>query len=186
MWIADGTGPPLVLRGHEDLLFSAAWSPDGKRIVTASFDKTARVWSADGTGEPIVLRGHEHWLVSAGFSPDGQRIFTASQDKTVRVWSASVPGEPLVLRGAAAAYNHAAWSPDGRGIAAPSDDHTVWVWTDLEPLRGVSDPKLWTATSYCMPLQVRRRLLDFTEEQARADLERCQRRVRDAEDGGPR
>ncbi len=38
---------------------SAAFSPDGKRIVTASWDKTARVWNADGTGEPLVLRGHE-------------------------------------------------------------------------------------------------------------------------------
>ena len=59
MWDADGTGEPLVLRGHEATSGRRACSPDGKRIVTASEDKTARVWNADGKGEPLVLRGHE-------------------------------------------------------------------------------------------------------------------------------
>ena len=40
---AEGTDEPLVLRGHEDRVSSAAFSPDGKRIVTASWDKTVRV-----------------------------------------------------------------------------------------------------------------------------------------------
>jgi WD40 repeat protein len=112
------------------------------------------VWNADGTGEPLSLRGHDGAVFGAAFSPDGKRIVTASQDKTVRVWSADGTGEPLVLRGAASAYSLAAWSPDGRSIAAP-DDQTVWVWTDLEPLRGASDPKLWTATTYCLPIDAR-------------------------------
>jgi WD40 repeat protein len=140
------------------------------------------VWFADGTGQPTVLRGHEHWVISAGFSPDGKRIFTASQDKTVRVWFADGTGEPVVLRGAAAAYGYAAWSPDGGSIAAPSDDHTVWVWTDLEPLRGASDPKLWTATSYCLSIDHRLRILGVAEATARADQAGCLRRV----DAAPR
>ena len=58
---------------------SAAFSPDGKRIVTASADKTARVWDA-ATGQPIgePLKGHEDGCMSAAFSPDGKRIVTAS------------------------------------------------------------------------------------------------------------
>jgi hypothetical protein len=177
VWSADGTGQPLVLRGHEDRVMWAAWSPDGRRIVTASYDKTARVWSADGTGQPLVLRGHEHWVNSASFSPDGKRIFTASQDKTVRVWNADGTGEPLVLRGAAAAYNVAAWSPDGKSIAAPSDDKTVWVWTDLSPLQGASDPKLWTATNYCLPIDLRLQILGVSEATAKTDQAACLRRV---------
>ena len=135
------------------------------------------MWNADGTGQPLVLRGHEHAVSAAGFSPDGKRIFTASQDKTVRVWNADGTGEPLVLRGAAAAYNHAAWSPDGRSLAAASDDHTVWVWTDLEPLRGVDDPKLWTATTYCLPIEARIRILGVSEATAATDRDACLRRV---------
>jgi hypothetical protein len=61
----------------------------------------------------------------------------------------------------------------------------VIVWSDLEPISGADDPKLWTATTYCMPLDVRRRLLNFSDEQSRADLERCQRRVREARAATP-
>jgi dipeptidyl aminopeptidase/acylaminoacyl peptidase len=80
-----------VLRGHEGWVNSAAWSPDGERIVTASWDKTARVWKANGTGEPLVLRGHEGSVNSAAWSPDGERIVTTSEDKTARVWSDVTP-----------------------------------------------------------------------------------------------
>ena len=60
-------------------MWSAAFSPDGKRIVTASEDKTARVWDA-ASGKPIgePLKGHEAVVCSAAFSPDGKRIVTAS------------------------------------------------------------------------------------------------------------
>jgi WD40 repeat protein len=91
VWSADGKGKPVVLSGHEQILTSAAFSPDGQRIVTAFADKTARVWSADGKDEPVVLRGHEAVVLSANFSPDGQRIVTASMDGTARVWSLSIP-----------------------------------------------------------------------------------------------
>src|SRR5215207_3110324 len=88
----------LILRGHEDGVFSAGFSPDGTRIVTGSWDKTARVWMADGSGQPVVLRGHEDGVLSAGFSPDGARVVTGSWDRTARVWMADGSGEPLVLR----------------------------------------------------------------------------------------
>ena len=58
---------------------SAAFSPDGKRVVTASSDHTARVWDLSGP-RPVatVLEGHTDTVLSAAFSPDGKRVVTAS------------------------------------------------------------------------------------------------------------
>jgi WD40 repeat protein len=86
-------------RGHAYELYRAAFSPDGKYIVTASHDKTARLWDAE-TGKPIgePLTGHADAVLSAAFSPDGKRIVTASWDKTARLWDTETGkpiGEPL-------------------------------------------------------------------------------------------
>ncbi|MGH7286803.1 MAG: WD40 repeat domain-containing protein, partial [Myxococcota bacterium] len=56
VWAADGSGEPVVLRGHQDQVQSAAFSPDGRRIVTASPDGTARVWAADGRLLQALIR----------------------------------------------------------------------------------------------------------------------------------
>ena len=86
-----------------DAVMSAAFSPDGKRIVTASRDKTARIWDA-ATGKPIgePLKGHEDAVHSAAFSPDGKRIVTASEDKTARIWDVFPDTQALVSAAKAA------------------------------------------------------------------------------------
>ncbi len=71
---------------HNGSVRSAQFSPDGKRIVTASGDFTARVWDAQ-TGQALMEPvKHSGGLNSAQFSPDGKRIVTASEDRTARVW----------------------------------------------------------------------------------------------------
>jgi WD40 repeat protein len=90
---ADGhpTGARL---NHGAGVLSVAFSPDGRRIVTASADFTAIVWdSATGRQLAPALK-HENQVRSAAFSPDGRWIVTASADKTARVWEAQ-SGEPL-------------------------------------------------------------------------------------------
>jgi WD40 repeat protein len=75
-----------ILSGHDAQVYSAAFSPDGTRVVTASADHTARLWDT-ATGEPIVvLIGHDGEVYSAAFSPNGTSIVTASFDGTARLW----------------------------------------------------------------------------------------------------
>ena len=111
-----------VLRGHEESVRSAAFSPDGKRIVTASVDRTARIWDAATAKEIAVLR-HDAPAYSAAFSPDGKRIVTASEDKTARIWDAATAEEIAVLRGhpnSAAPSNTAATSSMKRRLSSSS------------------------------------------------------------------
>src|SRR5262249_56503251 len=109
---------PLVLRGHDDGVLSAAFSADGTRIVSASSDKTLRIWNADGSGEPIVLRtrpGTTQALtgltVSVVWTPDGEHLlFTV--DDTLRIWNTDGRGQEIVLRGHSAMVESAVYSPD--------------------------------------------------------------------------
>lgn len=176
VWNADGTGEPVILRGHTDRLYSAVFTADGQRIITASADKTARIWQADGTGEPVILRGHSDWLGGAGFDPEGRRVATASLDKTARIWRADGTGEPLVLRGHTGRVFSVDFSPDGRRVVTAATDHSVRVWSDLEPLE-LDDERLWNASTYCLPVVLRQKLLGVSEAMATANRQRCLKRV---------
>ena len=66
---------------HQGQVVYAAFSPDGTRVVTASWDNTARVWDA-ATGKPVTgPLEHQGQVYSAAFSPDGTRVVTASRDR---------------------------------------------------------------------------------------------------------
>lgn len=112
---------------HDGNVVSAAWSPDGKRIVTASTDKAVRVWNADGTGTPITIDTCDA-PTSATWSPDGKRLLFVD-GTTARIWSPDCVGVPVDL--AQPSANDAEWSPDGKRIVAVSGtDVVARVWND--------------------------------------------------------
>jgi len=118
----------LLLTGHNDRLFDAAFSPDGSRVITAGRDGTARVWDAATGAALLTLSGHTTYLTSVVYSPDGTRIATASADNTARVWDAATGAELLVLAGHTASVEGIAFSADGTRIATAGRDNTVRVW----------------------------------------------------------
>ena len=114
--------------GHTGAVNSAAFSPDGTRIVTASNDKTARLWDAKTGAALATLSGHTDTVWSAAFSPDGTRIVTASDDNTARLWDAKTGAALATLSGHTDTVNSAAFSPDGSRIVTASDDKTARLW----------------------------------------------------------
>ncbi|MER8734541.1 AAA family ATPase [Mesorhizobium sp. M1227] len=106
-----------------------AFSPKGDRIVTASYDKTARIWNVSDGSAIAVLKGHEGALERASFSPDGNRVVTAARDSTVRVWDAKSGAQLFVVQ-QPGGFPTAKFSPDGTRVLTASDDnnHAMSIW----------------------------------------------------------
>jgi len=119
---------PLLIAsfGHQDVVYHAAFSPDGARILTASWDKTARVWEAN-SGKLIISLAHQGAVNAASFSPDGTQILTASADKTAKLWEAA-SGKLIASFAHQDSVNAAAFSPDGTRILTAGADKTAKLW----------------------------------------------------------
>jgi WD40 repeat protein len=118
----------VVLKEHTGPLWSACFSPDGRRLVTASDDNTGRVWDAQ-TGAPLFeLRGHQGPVRFAAFSPDSRYVVTTSTDRTARVWNVETGREVAALEGHGKNVLRAAFSPDGHQVVTASVDNTARLW----------------------------------------------------------
>jgi WD40 repeat protein len=118
--------PLIVSFDHQDAVYALAFSQDGARILTASWDKTAKLWNA-ASGKLIAAFAHQGAVNSAAFSPDGTRILTASADKTAKLWAAA-SGNVISSFSHEGTVNAAAFSPDGTRILTASADHTAKLW----------------------------------------------------------
>jgi WD40 repeat protein len=92
LWDVATRRERAALRGHEGGLTALAFSPDGRRLATASLDGTARLWDVATGRELAALRGHEGWVIDLAFSPDGRRLASAGQDGTIRFWEGDPEG----------------------------------------------------------------------------------------------
>ena len=70
---------------HDGEVFSVAFSPDGKYVVSGGGDNTPRVWETD-TGEEVARLYHDNWLYSVAFSPNGKYVVSGGVDNTARAW----------------------------------------------------------------------------------------------------
>ena len=76
----------ITRQGHSDIVISVSFSPDGRRIVSGSSDRTIRIWDAESGQELLKLEGHSSYVSSVSFSPDGRRIVSGGDDRTIRIW----------------------------------------------------------------------------------------------------
>ncbi|MBT7256021.1 MAG: protein kinase, partial [Planctomycetaceae bacterium] len=117
-----------TLKGHPAFVFGASFSPDGKRIVSGSNDKTIKIWDAETGQETLTLKGHTSIVKSVSFSPGGKRIVSGSYDKTIKIWDAETGQETLTLKGHTSVVNSVSFSPDGKRIVSGSGDRTIKIW----------------------------------------------------------
>lgn len=121
--------PPVqvTLQGHSGAVYSVGYAHDGKRLITASEDGTARIWDAVTGQELKIFRGHNGAVNYAVFSPNDRFIATAGADNVAIIWDIET-GEQLCNSQHEKAVNSITFSPDGKNFATASDDKTVRVW----------------------------------------------------------
>lgn len=132
-WSQDVEPPPdaiAVLKGHTEPVYSADYSPDGKFVITASFDKTLKIWDST-TGKELATfggtTGHQKMVLNVAVSPDGMRFATGSTDNTAKLWDfpSSKPLSNFPYTQEMASVDV---TPDGTKIAGGAKDGIIKIW----------------------------------------------------------
>jgi len=129
---------PAALRGQESLLtktignsriiYSVAFSPDGRFIASGGVDNTLKLWSLEDGSVVKTFKGHKNFVNSVAFSPDGKTLASASEDGAVKLWSAEDGALLNTLKGHKDSVWSVAFFPDGERLASGSTDGTIKLW----------------------------------------------------------
>lgn len=146
LWDARTCENRIVFNGHADAVLFAAISPDEKRVVTTSRDRTARLWDADTGKELHVFKGREGDVGGAVFSPNGTRIATWEKNSTIRLWDTDL-GKELITwpSGSTGSDVSARFSFDGQWLLIRSGSSIRFRPLDLVPVAMRRRPRELTA-----------------------------------------
>lgn len=124
------TGKVNLYLSKENRIFSAAWFPDGTKIIGTARDSIF-VWE-EKTGKKIsALGGHSGWVNTATSNLSGSRLLSAGRDQVINVWN-PFSNKPILSFTAHRAYiNAVIFSPDGKQFVSSSNDGTAMIW-DIE------------------------------------------------------
>ena len=128
LWDLRNSSETMTFTPH-GAVASARFSPDGKRLVTGSWDNSAKIWNVTTGHAELKLQGaHTSYVNSVVFSPDGASVITASNDNTAVLWDAKTGKVLRTLTGHTDAVMSAVFSPDGGRVLTASSDRTARIW----------------------------------------------------------
>jgi WD40 repeat protein len=129
VWVPGQDEPALVINAHESGVTSAVFSPDGRLILSASYDGTTKVWDAESGQELRALDNNPDFDVyNARFSDDGSMIVTSNEDKVARIWDSQSGALLWELKGHTDYVLTAVFSHNGNFVYTGSYDNTIRKW----------------------------------------------------------
>ncbi|MHC4257792.1 MAG: protein kinase domain-containing protein [Planctomycetota bacterium] len=120
----------MTLKGHSSEIARVSFGPNGKRILSGSYDGTVKIWDAVTGAEllslPAAIAGNE----SVSLSPDGKRLISVSMDdyKTLKIWDSSTGEELMSMHGNESPVYSVNFSPDGKRIVSGDNKGMIKVW----------------------------------------------------------
>ncbi|KAG0272345.1 Guanine nucleotide-binding protein G(I)/G(S)/G(T) subunit beta-2, partial [Linnemannia exigua] len=143
LWDVESGEAIFTLKSHNGRVLSAAFSPNGRILVTGGSDNTVRLWWVETGGAGQVLEGHTMEITSIAFSPNGFQFASGSSDGTIQVWETPEAKDGsnlnqiaiihtfragITLRGPSGQIRTIAFSPTGLQIASAFDDKILHIW----------------------------------------------------------
>jgi serine/threonine protein kinase len=116
----------FVAEGHNPR--RVALSPDGKRLLTAGMEGSARYWDFATGKEIFRLPSNGGQVYDVAISPDGTKLLSCGGDRLIHVWDAATGKEVKKLEGHTGEVQGVAVSPDGRMAASSAFDDTLRLW----------------------------------------------------------
>ena len=149
------------LGSSSDVIWAAAFRPDGKEIAVGFPDQTIRIYDVATGVQRLKVEGHADWVTAIGWNAGGNRIVSGSRDKTAKILDAN-SGEPVITYSAhGVPVLDVAFSPDGEFVYSCGADRIIHYWkvetskreaeivshTDVVNRLAIYDGSLFTASA---------------------------------------
>jgi len=131
-----------VFKGHQDAIYSAALSPDGRVMATGSYDQKIKLWEVATGKERTTLTGHNGAIFGLAFRPDGKILASASADRTIKLWNVETGKRVDTLSQPLKEQYAVAFSADGKRLFAAGADSRIRVWQISETALETTNPLL--------------------------------------------
>ncbi len=121
-----------TLKGHTYRVNSVSFSPNGKYIISGSWDETLKLWQTESGEEIRTFKGYEYRVNAVDYSPDGEFVVSGTSDNTFKLWRIQTGEIIRVFKGHKSNILTLAFSPDGNYIVSGSADNTLRLWDRRE------------------------------------------------------
>jgi WD40 repeat protein len=118
-----------ILSGHTDKISASAITPDGRRVVSGSHDRTVRIWDLDRGRELLTFQGHESAVSSLAITANGRFAVTGSHDGIIKVWELETGKESHTFKQGSDVVSSVVINASGRWIISGASDGFLRIWS---------------------------------------------------------